>query len=253
LTWAYASAAQAGPGKERVQDACAIRSFDRTLVLAVSDGAGSAPLSHIGATVASRTFSEQANPLVPSLVGSGGTGFWTEEDAFKWASTLVERIAEAIRAVAEQEERPIAEYAATLVGVVISPEGSLFVQVGDGIAVFRKGDQLEVAIQPEEAEFVNSTYFLTDANVQDHIQLRVIEGPLDEVALLTDGLQPLVLAGADAIPHERFFETVFRNIRSEAGEDSTASAWLASMLASDLVTSRTDDDTSIVAAVRTAD
>ena len=207
--------------------------------MAVSDGAGSAMRSDVGATVVARMFAEQTPPLPATGVHD-------------WAVRVVERIAEGVRAVAEQEDRPVGDFAATLVGAVACPTRTIFVQVGDGIAVCRRGETFEIAIEPEASEFVNSTYFVTDAAVADHVRVREIEGAVDEIALLTDGLQPLVLHTADHQPHERFFETVFRNLRVEVGHDAAAAAWLADMLASDLVTSRTDDDTSIVVAKRGA-
>jgi hypothetical protein len=191
--------------------------------------------------VVCRLFGEQTSPLPTN--DDGGT-------VAEWAERLVGRIALSLRAVAEVDEHAVGEYAATLVGAVVEGDRTVFVQVGDGIAVYRQGDCFEVAMRPEESEFINSTYFVTDPNVADHIQVRIVEGAIDEIALLTDGLQPLVLRTGDDQPHEKFFETVFRNIRAANGRDETASAWLANMLASDLVTSRTDDDTSILVARR---
>jgi serine/threonine protein phosphatase PrpC len=232
MRWAYASATQAGLGKAAAQDACAVKEDGEDLLaLAVSDGAGSAPLSHLGARFVAQEFCRTAG---------------TEEEL----ASLVPRIAERLRTVAEEGDRPIGAFAATLVGAVVGPDATTFVQVGDGIAVYRQGEQYEVAISPEPSEYVNSTYFVTDEDVVHHVQTRTILGRVDEVALLTDGLQGLVLRPEGGEPHDRFFETVFRNIRAECGHDETASAWLSNMLASDLVTQRTDDDTTIVAACR---
>lgn len=242
MSWVYAQAVNAGEGKASPQDSVSVRDSGDTLVLAVSDGAGSASLSHLGAAIASRAFC-----IAPPRVTVPADG------VVESARETVATIADQIRHVAETDGNPIGQYAATLVGCVLGPDYALFVQVGDGIAVFRQGDAYEVAIRPEEAEFINATYFVTDTNVVDHLQVRLVEGAVDEVAILTDGLQPLVLHPADHRPHDRFFETVFRNLRAEKGVDEPASAWLKNMLASDFVTGKTDDDTSIVAARRVDD
>lgn len=254
MTWSYAWAVAPGAGKAEAQDFPTLQLHGDLLALAVCDGAGSAANGGIGSRVAAMAFCEGAARLAEarSTVASGNVASSDPaSDGTTWASWVLESIREAIGAVAQQEEQPFCTYACTLVGAVAGPEGTLFVQVGDGAAAFVVNDERQTAIVPEESEFLNTTFFVTDEAAQSHLQVRWVPGPVDEIALFTDGLSGLVLHPGTHQPHDRFFETVFRNVRASQGQDEAASAWLATMLRSDLVTSRTDDDTSIVVARRT--
>jgi hypothetical protein len=206
-----------------------------TLYAAVADGAGSAPCSYLGSMVTVTTFLAAA----PQRLATDGP------------AAVLTAIQDVVALTAKDQNAATEDLACTLVAAAIRPDSAMFLQVGDGAAVFRIGDGYETAILPDQGEFLNSTYFVTMANAHEHLQVREIAGCVQELALFTDGIQGLVLHPGDQAPHDAFFQTVFRNLRAEEGTDQVAEAWLASMLGSDMVTSRTDDDTSIVVARRT--
>jgi len=261
VSWSYAWAVQAGVGKEIAQDSCSVREQGEVLVLAISDGAGSAGRSHIGSRVVTTWFADyafveqtlEAERSIRQEVAAFHHAHPQEHVPYRafqsWGEVALEMMREHLATIAEVDGHPLPQYAATLVGAILTPNYALFLQIGDGVAVFRQGDSYQVAIEPETTEFVNVTYFLTDAKAKEHLQVRYVEGPVDEVALLTDGLQPMVLHPTTNEPHEAFFGAVFRTLR-QGGEDGASKAWLANMLASDHVTNRTDDDTSIIIARR---
>lgn len=234
MSWSYAGAVQAGVGKARTQDAFQVRLSPSYAIVAVCDGAGSAPHGEIGAKLASGTFCDRVGAML------------TDEPL---SAEQTARVLEAVRGeIVEQAQgqgRPMGQYATTLVGAVLHRDWSQFVQVGDGLAVVRDEGAFELALEPEVAEYINTTTFVTDAHAHQRVRSRVLRQPVREAALLTDGLQPLV-TGSNCTPHGRFFATVFKNLRAECGIDQTASDWLGAMLRSELVTSRTDDDTCIV-------
>jgi len=255
VSWTYAWAVQPGDGKESAQDFPTLQVHGEYLALAVCDGAGSAANSGMGSRVAAMAFCAGAQKLAnapASLTPAGAAALpeSPEEAGRLWASWVLDQIREEILAVATLEEKPFFTYACTLVGAVAGPEGTLFVQVGDGAAAFKLNDERHTAIVPEESEFLNTTFFVTDEEAQSHLLCRYVEGPVEELALFTDGISGLVLHPGTHEPHDPFFDTVFRNVRAPEGQDATAAAWLANMLQSDFVTSRTDDDTSIVVARR---
>jgi len=255
MSWTYAWAVQAGIGKESAQDFPTLQVHGDYLALAVCDGAGSAPNGGVGSKVAAMAFCAEADRLAnapASLIPAGGGSLPDSpaEIGRAWATWVLDRIREEVLAVSAQEEKPFFTYACTLVGAVTGPEGTHFVQVGDGAAAYKLNDERHTAIVPEESEFLNTTFFVTDEEAQSHLQYRFVEGPIEELALFTDGISGLVLHPGTHEPHDPFFETVFRNVRAPEGQDAAASAWLTNMLQSDFVTSRTDDDTSIVVARR---
>jgi hypothetical protein len=92
--------------------------------------------------------------------------------------------------------------------------------------------------------------------------VRRIHTPIESLALFTDGIQYLVLDHSTKKPHRPFFDALWRQLdlasnRVSVGAPSasslhqgTVSRWLDTMLASPMVTTKTDDDTCIVIARR---
>lgn len=244
MSWAYASAIRGklGDGSPG-DDVCRIAWVGPAIVFVVADGAGSANLGGVGARITCETFVASAAKLLQPVTVGGAS------DATDPARAILADVRARVNEEAFARDVEPMALAATLVGAVVTDTEAIFIQVGDGAAVYRMADDYELAIVPEETEFVNTTFFVTSPDAEAHLQVRRIEGRLEEVALFSDGLQGLVLHTVDHRPHATFFGTVFRTLRA-AGEDTTAQAWLANMLASDMVTNRTDDDTSIVIAKR---
>lgn len=253
MNWTFAWAVQAGAGKEAAQDFPTLQVYGDYVALAVSDGAGSAANAAAGSKIAAMAFCAGAAQLIQAnaLVTAGGPVERDPEEAgAEWAPWVLDRMRKEIETVAVAQQQPVFSYACTLVGAVAGPDWTFFVQVGDGAAACKVEDERVTAIIPEESEFLNTTSFVTDEEAEAHLQCRFIKGQVDEIALFTDGLSGLVLHPGSQEPHDPFFQTVFRNVRAAEGQDDAASAWLANMLKSDFVTSRTDDDTSIVVARR---
>ena len=231
MSWSYAYAFRPGEGHERCDDVCVCETLGDTIIMAVADGAGSAEKAHAGSSLACQVFVEMAIPL--------------------YAGTLEPSCL--LAAIRERVPEGEAEaYSCTLVGAVAGPKGAFFIQVGDGACVYRSNstDEFQIAIWPEETEFLNQTYFVTMADAEDHMQVHRVDHPVSELALFTDGLQHLVLDLKTKAPHQPFFESVFKRLSDVPEHDLKASWWLERTLGSDPVTKRTDDDTSIVVARR---
>jgi hypothetical protein len=136
-----------------------------------------------------------------------------------------------------------------LVGV----EAAVFLQIGDGVIVVN--DQAlhwSWVFWPERGEFANTTFFVTDAAASDHLRFEHRQGSIDEIALLTDGIEPLVLHYASRIVHTPFFDRMFGPVRRSkaVGEDLALSQDLESYLSSPAILERTDDDKTLVLATR---
>jgi hypothetical protein len=249
VSWAYAYAFRAGDGHERCDDICVCETLGDTIIAAVSDGAGSAERAHAGAAIACQSFVEMAVPLFAGTM-----------DPNCLLAEIRDRLPEG------QAE----EHSCTLVAAIAGPKGALFLQVGDGAAVFRgPGEgkaaglagltaagsaqskrEFEVALWPEETEFLNHTFFVTAPDAESHLLIRRLDEPIFEFALFSDGLQHMVVSLQERTPHQPFFDRIFLPLSSEPEHDLKASWWLERQLGSDGVTKRTDDDTSIVIARR---
>ena len=100
------------------------------LILAVSDGAGSAEHSAIGARLTTLAFARRAAAFVKS---GGDIASLSQQTALDWLDDVRDRIA---RAAGERGAAP-RDFAATLVGCDVTPDHATFVHVGDGAGVIR--------------------------------------------------------------------------------------------------------------------
>ena len=101
---------------------------------------------------------------------------------------------------------------------------------------------------PQSGEYANCTWFVTDDDAAERVQSVAAEG-VDEVALLTDGLQGLALRFDTREAHGPFFEPMFARLRAE-GEGEDLREELRAFLGSAPVNQRTDDDKTLVLATR---
>jgi serine/threonine protein phosphatase PrpC len=250
MGWAFGYATNTGAAHRdgKGQDACRCETFPYeggvALVACVSDGAGSAPAGGVGARIACESFCREmrgalerrariVNVSDPDVCGS------------------FDAVVGAIQAEASQEGAPLSDYGCTLVGALVTGQGSLFLQVGDGAAAFRSGDAYEVAIWPEDGEFVNVTHFVTQSDAHDHVLVRRVRRRIDEIAIFSDGLQYLVLDFRERKAHEPFFRSLGERLEEGCeGYCAEVSHWLGGVLRSPQVVRRTDDDTALVVARR---
>lgn len=144
------------------------------------------------------------------------------------------------------------DFACTLLGVVSRPDVALLLQIGDGGIVVSSGGPLEVPIAPMSGEYANMTHFVTDDNAVENLQTVLYPSSLSKAALFSDGIQRLALNMAENTAHEPFFAPFFKGLADAKPElDDQLSEALARFLASDAVNQRTDDDKTLVIAVRT--
>lgn len=250
MSWRFVSSSVAGTSHLRQSLPCQDNCFvaDATgadgsnwLIAIVSDGAGSARHAEIGAEFAC----EVGGRFVVEAVGSADVEM---SDAL--AHGILNTIRCAIEAEATRANTGVRDFACTLVGAVVGPKQALFFQVGDGAVVIRREEKFECVFWPDSGEYANMTYFVTDELAQEHLHVQV-ESPPAEIALMTDGLQRLALVFADQSVHEPFFRPMFQTLHGARAEDcDQLSESLAMFLASENVNIRTDDDKTLVLAVK---
>ncbi|MGY1777089.1 PP2C family serine/threonine-protein phosphatase [Geodermatophilus sp. SYSU D00804] len=253
MRWRYAAASVEGTSHVRDgrpgQDAhrCSVKETPDgpVLIVAVSDGAGSAARGGDGSTFI-------CDDLVRRLEATSTPQ--AEVDCLEWLRDCIAQTRGALIAHAEEQELLPREFAATLLCAVLAPQWSVFAQVGDGaIVVSEQGtDEWAWMFWPERGEYANSTTFLTDASALASLQVDAMGEGLDEVAAFTDGLQHLVLHYADQAVHSPFFERMFGPVRTSevSGEDRALSKGLDEYLRSPTVAARADDDLTLVMASR---
>jgi hypothetical protein len=214
---------------------------NRTLVAAVADGAGSAPLAERGAEIA-------VEMVVQCLARALDIGR-SDYDAMLREAAAGAR--GAVLAEARKHGSEPRDFASTLLVVAVGPCGGGALQIGDGVIVVSDGaDGWCWVFWPQRGEYANTTHFLTDEDAAEYLQAESFSGTVTDVALMTDGLEPLALHYASRSVHEPFFRGMFRPLFDADGaqEIHYLSASLERFLASERVGSRTDDDMSLILA-----
>lgn len=216
------------------------------LIACVSDGAGSASHSHIGSAWACETLADE----IADFLGSGRPlTEATRADADVWCVNVHRCL------VAQAEEAAVMprQLACTLMGVAVSDAGAVYVHIGDGAIVVNFGEEYVPIFWPQNGQYANMTYFITEAEALTHVQFAVTSDAPDEVALLTDGLQTLALKFDSKTAYAPFFRALFSQVRDEPeGEAQRLTSALAEFLDSGPVNARTDDDKTLVLATRKA-
>lgn len=212
------------------------------LVLACADGAGSAELGQEGARMACARVVELAAELVAEGHGvrqldDGMLPFWFDQAA------------ETIALQAEAAQRRPRDYACTLLAAVVDGYGAAFAQVGDGAIVTGDGEGWTPVFWPQQGEYANTTFFITDPPERRAVCSEVRTPPPAEAALFTDGIQSIALHFAERRAHAPFFGIFFPALRAQPpGEADALRAELDAFLSSEPVNRRTDDDKTLVLA-----
>lgn len=256
LNWHIVGAAVQGVSHARLnlpcQDAQAYRLLpDGTLLVALSDGAGSARFSEQGADYAVMAALQS---LSAAFEGStGGTGEEWERrirTVFLDAHDAIVNLAE----MSEDQGITPRDYAATLTCVVASADRLAVGQVGDGAVVAVDGDgNLFAVTRLQRGEYANETHFISEEDAQHQAVIDVIEISATALAVMSDGLIRLALKMPAQEPHVPFFQPLLRfagAVKDDSQSAQQAIEQLSAFLASERVNARTDDDKSLVLAVR---
>jgi hypothetical protein len=142
------------------------------------------------------------------------------------------------------------DFATTLTCLAATSDGVAVAQVGDGLAVFEgTGGSLSVAIRPQRGEFANEVNLLTSPGAVETLDVAVMSGDIKSIVVSTDGLLRLALKLPDYEPHQPFFRPLL-TFASETVDETEATESLRAFLESERVCQRTDDDKTLVLAVR---
>jgi hypothetical protein len=245
MPWSWASASRIGTSHLRngtgCQDAHRCLEVGNALIAVASDGAGSAAMGAGGAAIVCRTVSS-------ALADFARRGRSPDDEEIH---EIVDRVRDRIALAAAKRGLTSRDFAATLVAVHAHETDTIAVHVGDGAAVVGGVDEWMSASWPDAGEFAGTTFFVTD-DAGAKIRIARLGAPVDRVAVLTDGLERLALDFARNEPHAQFFEGMMRPLASAVsrGRSESVSGGLDRFLGGESVTSRTDDDKTLIIARR---
>lgn len=229
------------------QDAFFSKRVGDTLVAAVCDGAGSQPLSHLGAAALSQGI---VQALAQRLEDGGSLPV---EDAVALHALVADAIATvrgALERVAVCDGAELQQFAATLVGVVAHAQGGAFFHVGDGQGVAELADGQVALSLPENGEYANETYFVTGEAWREHLRIVPFAPGATRLALMSDGAASFVLDKGQRALFGAFVDPVCTWLAATA-DDAAAQAGLLATL-DDARTHRiTGDDKTLLLALWT--
>lgn len=246
--WRFVAASAVGTSHRRseipCQDAFAVRALENgVLLVALADGAGSAENSDQGAQAA-----------VEAAIASMAEWFQDGPPEDEVSSRcLICRAFESARAavdsLAAAQEDPLRSFASTLTCAAVSDGWLAAGQLGDGAVIAgSEACDLFSVHRAQRGEYANETYFLTQDDALERVEFQFVERAVNYLAVMSDGLTRLALKMPAYEPYLPFFRPLF-DFAAAAGED--AAGRLEQFLVSERVNARTDDDKSLVLAVRT--
>ncbi len=249
--WTWAAACRRGVSHEkaelRLQDAfkCFVAaSASRPIVIVVSDGAGSAPFGGEGASLLCRCLTLRTRR------------HFLDSDALPTDESLQSWLTDAralVVAAAEKRGLQPRDFAATLIFVISTGTESVVLHVGDGCAVLRDQEtSCWVAPSwPYHGEYASTTAFVTD-DPGPNISIVRHGTPISAISVFSDGIERLALDLRTRTPFAPFFDNIISPVAGSSiqGKDVDLSEKLNSFLGGDAVNSRSDDDKTLVLAVK---
>lgn len=244
--WKLAAAAATGVSHLKTgtpcQDRHAFLVDGDTLVIAVSDGAGSASRAEDGAQLAVDTALAHLAACLPHA-------------ELAWDDIVLQAARNARQAVidlANREGLAPREFACTLLLLALSASEGAVLQIGDGLIAYRDSDAWGWFFWPQKGQYANTTNFLIEDDAEAKFERVAVRDRITEVAVMSDGLENIALHLATLSIHEPFLEAVLAPLRasSDTGLSLRVSLALEGFLTSERIASRTDDDLTLVLAAR---
>lgn len=221
---------------------------DNALVAVASDGAGSARFADIGAKITCYLLADG----ISEFLKSGGMVKELTRDEVK---KLIVKLNEELLIHASIHNSIPRDFASTLIAAVIGMHEAVFFQIGDGAAVIseqKKPGEYRPVFWPQNKLYANMTHFVTDCGLAcETMEYTMVEGAVNEIAVFSDGLQNLALHYQSRTAYTPFFRPLFNCLRllNCTGSCSILNS-LSCFLNSDKVNKRTDDDKTLIIAVR---
>ena len=212
-----------------------------SLIAVCSDGAGSASHAEEG----SRTACEAGIAQAKAFVESHGLDAVSHAVVLDWCV----QIRQALEARAFELEAKLGDLHCTFLLAILGHESSVFVQIGDGAMVIDGGEGFEAIFWPQAGEFAGMTNFITSPDLESCVNFQRVDQCVKEFAAFTDGLERLALAFHNKTVHSPFFSPMFEKLES-MNDVAEYQEGLRKFLGSKTITERTDDDTTLVLAIR---
>lgn len=264
MEWRIARASVIGSGHIQAgmpcQDSNYVMQVGDTVIIAVSDGLGAAAYSDRGSTficadVVNR-LAQAITPPQPTLIESVArtvSQFITGLDAnpLDMQAVMTQAVTEsraALIELARTAQHEPREYACTLLVAVLSPDAWHVLHIGDGAVVgIESATSVRTLSTPDNGEFINVTVPVTSSDYTQHLRYSHGTEALYGIALLSDGVQPMCINYKTGMAYPGFFQPLITWLAAFSQQTlADASAGLHTLLDSDRLRQRSDDDMTLV-------
>lgn len=184
MMWKVAQCAVQGRSHIKNDIPCQDKTYfiikDDTVVSALADGAGSAKLSHYGA--------ERITKFICEDMSKNFDSYFNNDDGVLVKTELDAKIKNEIDNLSAELGCNSNDLASTLLSIAISGDRYILFHIGDGVVGYSKNKMLNVASQPENGEFANTTVFTTSKD--SILSMRLMKGNLGKIdgfILMSDG------------------------------------------------------------------
>ncbi|MCM1024580.1 MAG: protein phosphatase 2C domain-containing protein [Prevotella sp.] len=149
-------------------------------VIALADGAGSEKLSHFGA--------ETVTKFICCEMAEQFDEYYTQANAQYAARQLMSGIENTLDQKAKELECAVKELASTLLFAAVKDDRYILSHIGDGVIGYYKNGEVNIASQPNNGEYANTTVFTTSGNAM--ASMKMLKGTLGDIkgfVLMSDG------------------------------------------------------------------
>ena len=255
--WRVAAASAAGsshardgiPNQDAVDHRLVETGGGQVVVVAVADGAGSAPRSGEGSRIAV----EAAVGSIVDGINRRPAAAFSKHLAASLVRGAIKKAKNAVVRHGRERGVEARELACTLIVAVASERLVTAAQVGDGAAVAFNIDSgaARTLCAAHGGEYANETTFIT-SRTRPHRMASVGHASgsdYDALALITDGLQHLALKMPERKAFPGFWNPILQDL-AQTGEPEAVPGRLHAFISSQRVQSRTSDDVTIAIAAR---
>jgi hypothetical protein len=164
------------------QDAVAVIQRRSAACIALADGAGSKTRSEIGAQVASTRAAKIALGHFDQLFALANS------KPLHAARLILDPVLVALKGKNKRRHEPLDSLASTLLFAAYKEGRYVAGHLGDGVICIKQGPEVRLLSAPENGEYANSTYFVTDKSALTHFRLYAgVAGDEFGAILMSDG------------------------------------------------------------------
>ena len=232
------------------QDYANYHCFDKVILGAVADGAGSAKYADIGAKLAVDNILEYLKQSQQKFSEKSLFNYYSfnEKEAKQlFYDGIQQTVIPALKKKAQEKQCSINEFACTLIAFIATPNWITAMQIGDGFLVLSLNNKkdYQLLLKPDKGEFVNEIKFVTSKNVLSTLNFKFLSETPKFICASTDGLEKVAILLSNLTPHAPFFDPLKTYLEQTKNPESNTQ-YLEQFLNSDRLNSRTNDDKTLL-------